>query len=131
MPSLKHLKSFNKFKQRTSYIFQSGSEKLTNHFEKLLLVCHEYKKVKPIILSKGIATMLPASLILDDDSTYEKQPQFRPCLGSRKLKTNNEQSKKIKYIFNTMNIKLKKKNMCVCFFFQKKKKLKNRTDNKL
>ena len=81
MPSLKQLKSFRSLTNRTNILLQNSSEVILKRLEKFVLMCNGYNKIKPIILAKGISTMLPQNIALDEE---HGNAQFRPHLGSTK-----------------------------------------------
>lgn len=94
MPGIKPMKSLRKLHRQSSKWISNGTEILSNKFQKFKIVCNGYNKMQPIILSKSITTMLPKSIIQDeelttnDDHGQMHRESFQPCLGSHKVHTN-------------------------------------------
>lgn len=86
MPTLSHIKSLKKIKRKGFQLISNGSEIISNKFERLMLVCNGYNKIQPIRFSRGVSTMLPKSIILNEVTNTDDP--FRPGFGSQKKKFN-------------------------------------------
>lgn len=112
MPGLKPMKSLRKLRRQSSKWISNGTELLSTKLEKLKIACNGYNKMQPIILSRSITTMLPKSILEDDEMTMGvvaddpslhgqlHREQFYPCLGnSRKVRTNRSKNFPITNIY--------------------------------
>lgn len=85
MPSLNHFKSLKKLKRKGYKLISNGTELITNKFERIMIVCNGYNKIQPIVFSRGVSTMLPNSIVLNE--IPNSNDPFRPGFGSKKIRS--------------------------------------------
>lgn len=85
MPSLNHFKSLKKLKRKGYKLISNGTELITNKFERIMIVCNGYNKIQPIVFSRGVSTMLPNSIVLNE--IPNSNDPFRAGFGSKKIRS--------------------------------------------
>lgn len=77
-----HFPTLRKFKDKGRAWIVAKTDVVAIKIERLMIMCNGYNNIQPVRLSRGVATMVPHTTLMQQDQAG--QYQFRPCLGSRR-----------------------------------------------